>query len=123
MPPPLDLSKATKLKDVEFWLAGPYIRWIVMTLEPPKLQERKTLSRSPSARLPTFHDLIEETVHQEWQDLDHLLVELWTSHSIFPKVTPVIYTGVERGNRLSELVESLLPELASRGAVNAVEGS
>lgn len=96
MPPPLDLSKASKLKDAEFRLAGPHIRWIVMTLETAKTAREKTLEQITIRTVANFHDLIEETVHQEWQDLDHLLVELWTSHSIRPKVTPVIYTGVER---------------------------
>ena len=92
-----------------------------MTLETTKTAREKTLEQITIRTVANFHDLIEERVHQEWQDLDHLLVELWTSHSIRPKVTPVIYTGMVRGNRLSEPVESLLPELASRGAVNAVE--
>ena len=80
-------------------------------------QSKKNIQQISIRTVADFHDLIDETVHQEWQDLDRLLVELWTSRSIIP----AIYARVERGNHLSELAESLLPELASRGAINAVE--
>ena len=115
MPPPFDLSKATKLKDVKFYLAGPNIRWIVMTL---KTVGAKSLRQISIHTVAGFHDPIEETVRQEWQDLDRLLVELWTSRSIRPSV---VYTEGEEEANLTELVVNLLPELASRGAIDALE--
>ena len=115
IPPPLDLSKATKLEDVKFYSSGPNIRWIVMAL---KTVGAKSLRQISIHTVAGFHDPIEETVRQEWQDLDRLLVELWTSRSIRPSV---VYTEGEEGDNLTELVVNLLPELASRGAVDALE--
>ena len=56
-------------------------------------------------------------VHREWQDLDHLLDQLWTSRSICPKI---MYEQGEVANGLGELVLSLLPKLASKGVVKGV---
>ena len=57
-----------------------------------------------------------EEVRREWQDLDHLLVRLWTSRSIIPKIK---YIGaLERENvDLGEVAPSLLPELVNREVV------
>ena len=57
----------------------------------------------------------------EWQDLDHLLVRFWTSHSIRPLV---MYDPDEEGEDLRDKIDrmlSLLPELTKRGLVDIVE--
>jgi len=61
---------------------------------------------------------IEEAVCREWQDLDHLLLQLWTSRSIRPKVV------CKRGRRedgTRDVASRLLPELTKRGVVEVVE--
>ena len=65
-----------------------------------------------------FGSPIEDTVRQEWQDLDHLLVEFWTSRSIRPKFR---YDAGRGENGFRGLAPSLLPELTRRGLVDLVE--
>ena len=60
---------------------------------------------------PAFGTSIAE---QEWQDLDRVLLQFWTSHSIRPEI------GYDGGN-FRELAPRLLPELTSRGIVDLVE--
>ena len=56
-------------------------------------------------------------VDQGWLELDSVLAQLWESHSIRPRVIYNIPTGIdESGARLR--VESLLPEVTSRGIVH-----
>ena len=57
-------------------------------------------------------------VHQEWQDLDRLLVQFCTSHSIRPRV---MYGLDEGGREMRDHASSLLPELTRRGLVDLVE--
>ena len=61
---------------------------------------------------------VDEAILRKWQDLDHLLVQLWTSRSILPKIR---YERRDRGDDMGELAPTLLPGLTSRGAVSAVE--
>ena len=113
--PSLDLSKATKLKDVEFRCGKPDVQWITMAL---RTIESKTLQRitidlyAPSVRQ------MGETVCQEWRDLDRLLVQFSTSHSIRPKITNGKWEG---GVNLGSIVPMLLPELTRRGMVDVAE--
>jgi hypothetical protein len=65
-----------------------------------------------------FANPIEETVHREWQDLDRLLVQFWTAHSLHPKV---MYGSERGGNDLRDLAPSLFPELMRRGIVDLVQ--
>ena len=58
-----------------------------------------------------------ETVYQQWQDLDHLLVQLWTSRSIRPKV---VYKGSRGEDDSRDVASRLLPELTRRGFVDVI---
>jgi hypothetical protein len=113
--PSLDLSRATKLKDVEFRCERLSIQRTTMALQTLKSKNLRQITIHPDA---TLANPIGETVHREWQDLDHLLVRFWTSHSIRPKIK---YELREGGNDLRDLVPSLLPELTKRGLVDLVE--
>ena len=110
--PPLDLSKATKLKSLLFRCVDPSIQRITMTLETVQSKDLRQITIHPYG---TFSGLIGETARQEWQDLDRLLVQLWTSHSIRPKI---VYEMGRGGNNLAP---SLLPELTRRGVVDLVD--
>ena len=103
-PPPLDLSESTKLKDVKFQIGRPRVRWISETLR----SARPNTVRQIGLTLYLIFDPTEDIV-QEWHELDHLLVQLWTLHSIVPEVTCQ--------HELGELAPNLFPELTSRGAV------
>jgi hypothetical protein len=113
MPLSLDLSKATKLKDVAFQLRESYINWINATLQTARSKSlRHIIIHIPAA----FRGSIDETTRLEWQDLDHLLVRLWTTRSIRPVFT--YEKGAETSFRA--LVPKLLPELMSRGVIDVV---
>ena len=113
-PPPLDLSKATKLQEVEFHCVIQDIQWIIMALQTAKSNNLRKVIICFSV---TFTDPPKETVRREWLDLDRLLVELWTLRSVrlTPKV-PVITGRCDPGR----LTRSLLPELSIRGGVDEV---
>ena len=60
----------------------PSVQWIITTLQTAKtehLQQITILTRFP-------FDGFVETDRPEWQELDHLLVQLWTSRSIIPNI-------------------------------------
>jgi hypothetical protein len=112
--PPLDLSSPVRLKEVELGCCGSNVRWITMTLQTTKsiTLERVTI------RIRSFKAPIAESAYREWQDLDHLLLQFWTSRSIRPKIR---YSWEEGGCDLREFAPRLLPELTSRGAIDLVE--
>ena len=114
--PSLDLSRATKLKDVEFNYCR-NIQWITTTIKTIESKNFQQITISYGNTPISFK--IKEAVLQEWQDLDHLLVRLWTSRLIRPKI---VYRREEGGeDEASGLVQRLLPELTRRGAIDVVE--
>ena len=72
VPPPLDLSHATKLKSVELRSERLSVRWIVATLQTTKIG----CLRRVTIFIGICFDMVEEVDRREWQDLDHLLVRL-----------------------------------------------
>ena len=61
---------------------------------------------------------VEEMVRQEWQDLDHLLVQFRTSRSI---LVGIVCDVEVREEDLRDYIPGLLPELTRRGLVDVVE--
>jgi hypothetical protein len=112
----LDLSKTTKLRDVVFRCGMANIEWINKTLQTTEPKNLQHLSLALPRALD-IRDTVWETVHQEWLDLDCLLVQFWTSHSLRPKVM------CEPGKGGKDYVARFLPELTSRGIVDLVECS
>jgi len=113
--PPLDLSKATKLKDLTFMCVGLKIQPTVMALQ---TVESKTLQRIIiHPHTATIRDPIGEAA-QGWQDLDRLLVQFWTSRSVRPQL---LYGRDKGGQDLKDRAPSLLPESTRRGLVGLVE--
>jgi hypothetical protein len=112
--PLLDLSEAAILKDVKFRWNKPNIQWITTALGTAKSEHLRHVTIRSSA---SFVDPIEETVRRAWQDLDHLLIRLWTSRSVRPEIE---YEEKKEGNGLGQVTPSLLPELTGRGVVNAL---
>ena len=108
MPPSINLSEAAKLKDVEFRLRQPYLGWINATLQTARSKNLGQIT----IHFPCFFiNLINETTPLEWQELDHLLVQLWTRCSIRPVLTHENGQGTDP----ALVVAKLLPELTSRG--------
>jgi hypothetical protein len=110
--PPLDLSEATRLKDLSFRCEGSIIQQFTMALQTVQPEHLQQITIHPYV---AFADPVEERVSQEWQDLDRLLVQFWTLRSIRPKIKYGVWEG---GNGLRALAPSLLPELTRRGLVD-----
>jgi hypothetical protein len=110
--PPLDLSKATKLKDVQFRCGMPSIQWVTVALQSIKYKDIERITINCYVHL---ENPVGETARQEWRDLDRLLVHFWTAHSIRPKI---MYEAREEGNDLGGFAPGLLPELTRRQAVD-----
>jgi hypothetical protein len=121
-PPSLDLWKATKLKDVAFQRGERSIEWVTTALQSitPEHQDlRQVLIQLP--RYLTFHGLfvnlrefVGEASYEKWLGLDRLLVQLWESHSIRPKV-------VSATAHKKESIGVLFPEITERGIIDLVE--
>ena len=86
-----------------------------MTLQTVNSKYLQSITIEPHDSSP---ETVEEEVYQEWQDLDRVLVQFWTSHSIRPKVNYVPWT---RGKDLGDDLPVLLPELTRRGLVDVVK--
>ena len=126
----IDLSKATKLKDVTFtWDLNP--KWIIATL-------RTLTSDHQGLRVISidtlfilyglnlvhvdtlgFRDAIGVATYSGWLELDHLLVELWRSHSTRTKVLYGVppQMSLEEGR---ECIESLFPESLRNGTAKFI---
>ena len=111
--PSLDLSKATELTHVVF-RCGRSTQWVTATVKTAKSENLQQITVSSFA---VGLAQIEGAVYREWEDLDRLLVQLWTSRSIRPRVR--YKRG--KGEDDKDLASKLLPELTKRGVVDMVE--
>jgi len=115
----LDLSEATKLRDVVFRCARANVRWISKALHTARSGDLQRISLElPRHRQVAIEHATWETVHQEWADLDHLLVQFWASHSLRPKV---MYESGKWGKEMRDYATMLLPELTRRGIIDLVQ--
>jgi hypothetical protein len=117
----IDLSNATKLKDVVFQPISRNVKWIPAILRTAlKLRDLREIS----IYLPNYITatsvgtdigrVIGEENGREWLDLDRLLVQFWESSSIRPKV--VCSTQMDTGNSIG--YQCLLPEITKRGIID-----
>ena len=113
---PLGLSAATKLKDSVFQSPWESVQWIIRALQTVKSKNLRSITLRPSSAASVNTTV--ERVRREWQELDHLLVQCWTSHSIRPRI---MYQPVEGRKDMRDYSPSLLPELTRRGLVDLVE--
>ena len=114
IPSSLDLSKAIKLEDVEFLPSQPNVKWISAALRTIKSKNLRqiTICLGGSIMSTVLHDPVDETSRLRWRDLDNLLIQLWTTHSIRPVFR------MEGMDSSRALVPKLLPELARRGVID-----
>ena len=121
----IDLSKATKLKDVAFQPTSRSVKWITTTL--------KTASKHRDLREISIHldsyvaivgaggdvvQVIGEEIWEEWLDLDRLLVQFWESSSIRPKVVVMVQIAGAWNARYSVGYERLLPDITERRIID-----
>ena len=108
-PPPLDLSMALKLKDVEFWSDIQDVQWITKSLR--SIQFRNLRQVKIAINLPArLLNPVGKLLHHKLMELDRLLVNLWTSHSVDLWVECRAANG-----------RSLLPEITSKEGVRILE--
>ena len=127
----IDLSKATRLKDMVFVYKF-HLHWIVTTLRTITNNHRNLQRVSiivpevfycSSLNRPDPADIIPavgETIYQEWLEVDDLLAQLCETHSIHPEVLYNVPPSMD-GTRARRLVESLFPELTARGLARLTE--
>ena len=128
----VDLSKAKNLKHVSFSVSrNP--QWIIPTLQTVTSAHKRFQQISfnisfISLELDTdcediidttsFKDAIGEAICRGYSELDLLLAQLQESYSIRLEVTYTVYSWVNL-TRARSWVESLLPELLTRGIVDS----
>ena len=113
----LDLSKTTKLKHLKFLYKDvkSIVQWITLSLQTVKTKKLQSITISLEDRIP--YSVVEP--YLEWNHLDRLLVQFWTSHSIRPQVMYIARR--KRGKYVRDNVRRLLPELARRGLLDLVK--
>jgi hypothetical protein len=123
-----NLSKATKLKDIMFRLDWWSVQWVItalQTISPDHRDLRQITIHIPYHSPITGADAnirqaIGETDYTQWLNLDRLLVRLWESHSVRPKVA--VPTEQAEGSECTrDHVGHLLPEIANRGIIDLAE--
>ena len=120
----IDLSKATKLKDVTFILERLFVAWVTSTLE--TITSTHTDLREVSIEVPALSGIsvwpidaedIEDETWEEWADLDCTLIQLWESHAVRTKVK----YPAELCEQSHKFTRGLLPEATKRGIVELVD--
>jgi hypothetical protein len=104
-PSPFDLTRATKLKDLEIQSNTPNAHWVTATIQSAK----PTNLRRIGILSDMSFDPNKGIAHQGWRDLDRLLVQLWTSHSIHLDIKLL-----NLGEDQEDVTRSLLPEVTKR---------
>ena len=124
-PASVDLSKVAKLREVVFLPQSPAVAWITAALQ--TITEHQDLQHI-SIHAPFRFTFIKSStdvrqdigggISEQWSDLDRLLVRLWESRSIRPKV---VCKPLERENRNTRrCIGCLLPEMTERGIIDLV---
>ena len=118
-PTSIDLSKATKLTNVRFCAESMGVEWITEALQTVTLEHRDL--RQISIHVPYYFtpEVTGDETHEVWLELDRLLVQLWESHSIHPKVTYPKPDGEQRAVR--DCIGCLFPEITTRGLTDLVK--
>ena len=122
MPSAIDLSKATKLRDVVFRPTLLSVGWITTAFQTNILKHREL--RKISIYVPRFLnffavDTIKKSEeYEEWLDLDRLLVQFLESRSTLPNAICMRWEGANLDMR--DFAECFLPELSRRGMIDLV---
>ena len=131
---PIDLSKAWKLEDVALRdTKRPSVHWLSAALQTITIDHRNLrevllytpcmqcnpTSTSNYAAHACITRAIGEDTHRQWLEFDHLLAQLWESHSIHLKVLRYKH----RDGLVCRCANSLLPEVIRRRIADLVEWS
>ena len=122
----VDLSKATRLKDLTFRIDSSHTKWVTRALRTITANHRdlQQISISPAyySTIVMFganprQDIGEQMLGQ-WLELDRLLRQIWESYSIPPKILCYALSCKEEATRM--FVGRLLPETTGGGTINLV---
>ncbi|KAF9778142.1 hypothetical protein BJ322DRAFT_1214811 [Thelephora terrestris] len=119
----IDLSKATKLREVAFWFTSDptWIKNSLRTILPEHRDLQKILIYGDPYYdiLPNepvgSKEVVGEEIYKQWMELDGLLVRLWESRAVRTKLTVR-----RKGGRVYNLATGLLPEMTKRGIIQSV---
>ena len=110
-----------------FKLDSQLVSWVTTALRTVTLEHRDL--RRVLIYTPYYSTLVDVgtdvgafiggAVCQQWLDLDHLLVQLWESHSIRPRVISETPIGARPDMR--ECFQLLTPEVTRRGIIDLVK--
>ena len=121
----VDLSRATRLKDVTFLLESSGPEWVTTALQTitPKHRDLRQISISTDYFSTLIEFLgsvsmqkLEEQTAERWLELDRLLTQLWESYSTPPKIICGALSWNEKDVR--NLMGRWLPEATRGGTVN-----
>ena len=125
----IDLSKATRLKDVDFRIGAKSgsvdrITMALRTITPEHRDLRQIsihvhFAPAYASVVVDVRQIVGEGIFGRWLDLDLLLVQTWESFSIRPKVIYVMPT--KGGREMRDSIGYLLPEVTKRGITGLVE--
>ena len=121
-PGSLDLSKATRLRDLVFRPESRSAEWITMALRTitPEHQDFRRITIHIPFYLTFFgagaRQSLGETAFRQWLDLDRILVRIWDSRAIRPNVGCVRLGQRRESTKLC--IGSLLPEITKRGIID-----
>ncbi|KAF9642424.1 hypothetical protein BDM02DRAFT_3124560, partial [Thelephora ganbajun] len=123
----IDLSRATKLKEAVFRPETLHVIWLVLALQTITSEQRYLHQISIHVHFhPSFIDdpanlrqTVREDIYREWADLDRILVRLWESYRICPRV--VYSVASDRKEMMCRRIGSLLPEITERGIIELVD--
>jgi len=117
----------TRLEDVAFRLGSWAVNWITSALRTvtpeheglQRISIRVPFHLTPSTVCADARQTVGEGIFRQWSELDRLLVQLWESHSIRPKVIYMTLRDETEGTR--DFVQRLLPATTTIGMTDLVE--
>ena len=122
-PVPIDLSRATKLRDTSFQILLLGVGWIAQALKTITHHHRDfrqisfIMSDVRSLSRVDIGQATSDPAFGQWSELDRLLIEFWDTRSIHLSVS--YSTLGEKWRKMDQLVKGLLPEMAKRGLINS----
>jgi len=124
----IDLSKATKLKDLIFRLGVLGPGRVIATLEtitPEHRDLRRVSIHLPFKRIPRgdaagFRFSFGGDIYEKWLELDRFLVQFWEVRSVRPKVmvTESVWGTTQK---MKDQIGRLFPEITARGIIDLAE--
>ena len=123
----IDLSMATKLKYLIFRVESRRVDWTNVALRTitPEHQDLRQITiylpydSTLSGAGANVRRATGEQLFGQWLEFDHLLVQLWESRWIRPRILYYAPPGTEKD--ISESVGCLLPDATKRGIIDLAE--